>query len=219
MLRGQMLPGQMSSWQLESVVDVPRNLSLKFHQNRVSNSWDIADIEFVWWWWVGCAKSFYGQTQPCVEVRLGFWQLYWISVFLSYQKQYQYKKSTLLAILIHLIKTAKVFIVSKVLKGPKYKISGQVVKVIKESEVLKGPRVKSDIRTDMFKVSFLSCCCSWDLAWLDVTQQWLNHAISNMNICPWSRSGKYHLILNIFPLSRLGKYHVFLNIFSLSSPY
>ena len=38
----------MSPWQFESVLDVPRNLPLKFHQNRVSNSWDIADIEFVW---------------------------------------------------------------------------------------------------------------------------------------------------------------------------
>ena len=36
--RGQILPGQMSPWQLESVLDVPRNLSLKFHQNRVINS-------------------------------------------------------------------------------------------------------------------------------------------------------------------------------------
>ena len=55
-------------------------LPLKFHQNRVSNSWDIADIEFVWGGWVGCAQSFYCQTQPCVEVRLGFWQFskkYW----------------------------------------------------------------------------------------------------------------------------------------------
>ena len=42
-----MLPGQMSLWQLESVLDVPRNLPVKFHQNRVSNSWDIANIEFV----------------------------------------------------------------------------------------------------------------------------------------------------------------------------
>ena len=41
-----MLPGQMSPWQLESVLDVHRNLPLKVHQNRVSHSWDIADIEF-----------------------------------------------------------------------------------------------------------------------------------------------------------------------------
>ena len=43
-----MLPGQMPLWQLESVLDVSRNLPLKFHKNRVSNSWDISDIEFVW---------------------------------------------------------------------------------------------------------------------------------------------------------------------------
>ena len=42
---GQMLLGQMSPWQLESVLDVPRNLSLKIHQNRVSNSWDIAGLK------------------------------------------------------------------------------------------------------------------------------------------------------------------------------
>ena len=44
MLPGQMLPWQMSLRQFES----PRNLPLKFHQNRVRNSWDIADIEFIW---------------------------------------------------------------------------------------------------------------------------------------------------------------------------
>ena len=42
-----MLPGQMSMWQSEFVQEGPRNLSLKFGQNCVSNSWDIADIEFV----------------------------------------------------------------------------------------------------------------------------------------------------------------------------
>ena len=41
MLPGQILPGQMSPWQLESLLDVSRNLPVKFHQNRVSNSWDI----------------------------------------------------------------------------------------------------------------------------------------------------------------------------------
>ena len=45
MLSGQMLPGQMSSWQLESVQNGPRNLLLKFGQNRVSNSWDIPDMD------------------------------------------------------------------------------------------------------------------------------------------------------------------------------
>ena len=59
-----MTNGQMSPWQLEYVLKIHRNLPLKFHQNRVRNSWVIADIEFVWWWGL----------QPCVEVRLGFWQ-------------------------------------------------------------------------------------------------------------------------------------------------
>ena len=39
----------MSLWQLESIIDAPMNLLLNFDQNRVSNSWDIADIEFVRW--------------------------------------------------------------------------------------------------------------------------------------------------------------------------
>ena len=43
----QMLPGRMSPWQLGCVKDGPRNLRLKFGQNRVSKSRDIADIEFV----------------------------------------------------------------------------------------------------------------------------------------------------------------------------
>ena len=65
MSTGQMLPGQMSPWQLGSVKDCPRNLRLKFGQNRASNSWDIVDIEFA----VGggggggCAKSFLRKTQ------------------------------------------------------------------------------------------------------------------------------------------------------------
>ena len=42
---GQMLAGQMSPWQLESVLDVPRNLPLKFNQNEINNSWDILDID------------------------------------------------------------------------------------------------------------------------------------------------------------------------------
>ena len=36
-----MLPGQMSTWDLKSVLDVPRYLLLKFGENRVSKSWDI----------------------------------------------------------------------------------------------------------------------------------------------------------------------------------
>ena len=53
----QMLPVQTLLWHLESVQDGPRNLRLKFCQNRFSNSWDIIDIEFsvveqprlIWW--------------------------------------------------------------------------------------------------------------------------------------------------------------------------
>ena len=48
MSQGQMLPGQMSLWQLEFVQHAHRNLPLKFGPNQVSNSLDIADIEFVW---------------------------------------------------------------------------------------------------------------------------------------------------------------------------
>ena len=71
-----MLPGQTS---LESILDVTRNLCLKFHQNRVSNSWDIADIEFVRWWVVvgvvgGYAKSFSCLTQ--LKVMLGWVDLW-----------------------------------------------------------------------------------------------------------------------------------------------
>ena len=43
----QMLSGQMLPWLLESVLDVLRSLRLKFYQKRVSNSWDIANIEIV----------------------------------------------------------------------------------------------------------------------------------------------------------------------------
>ena len=42
----QMLPGQMSLWQFASVKDYPRNLALKFGQNKRGKSWDIADVEF-----------------------------------------------------------------------------------------------------------------------------------------------------------------------------
>ena len=59
MSSGQTLPRQMSQWQLGSVKDGQRKLTLKFGQNQACNSWDIADIEFVvvdggggggWWW-------------------------------------------------------------------------------------------------------------------------------------------------------------------------
>ena len=45
MSAGQMLPGQLSLWQLVSVQDGHRNLSLRLVQNRASNSWDIADVD------------------------------------------------------------------------------------------------------------------------------------------------------------------------------
>ena len=72
---------QMSPWTSASVRNGPRNLSLKFGKNRVSNSWDIpdmdkcrqdkccpdswdiAEIEFVWVVVVGGLRSFSCQTQ------------------------------------------------------------------------------------------------------------------------------------------------------------
>ena len=78
-----MLPSQMSLWQLESIQDVLRILCLKFHQNRVSNSWDIADIEFLWWWLGGgvvCKVIFVSNPTyvrlSWVVVELGFWQYF-----------------------------------------------------------------------------------------------------------------------------------------------
>ena len=70
MSQGQMLRGQMSPWQLESVLNVPRKLPLKFHQNRVSNNWYIANIEFLWWWWGGMQRHF--RVQP-MSVLFGRW--------------------------------------------------------------------------------------------------------------------------------------------------
>ena len=64
-----MLLGQISPWQLESVLDVPRKLPLKFYQNWVSNSWDIADIEFLWWV-VGVQSQFI--VNPNLVLRLGW---------------------------------------------------------------------------------------------------------------------------------------------------
>ena len=77
---GQMFTGQMSLWKLESVLDVPSSLCLKFHQNRVSNSWDIADIVKVelwlswgfdknlWNYWTACQIS----QQSCIVRSLHF---------------------------------------------------------------------------------------------------------------------------------------------------
>ena len=74
----QMLPWQMLPWQLKSVPDSPRNLPLKFGQNRVTNSWDITDIEFMWGGVVGwCAKSFSCRTQSLLHcVGEISWDLY-----------------------------------------------------------------------------------------------------------------------------------------------
>ena len=45
MLPGQMLPEQMLPRQLASVKDGRRNLPLKFGQNRISNRWDIPNMD------------------------------------------------------------------------------------------------------------------------------------------------------------------------------
>ena len=44
------------------IQDVPSNLPLKSGRNRVSNCWDIADIEFLWWWVGDSEKSFLRKT-------------------------------------------------------------------------------------------------------------------------------------------------------------
>ena len=66
MLPEQMLPGQMPLWLLESALDVSRSLRLKFGQNKVSNSRDIADMN----------KS--GQMSPCGLHLLNIKKKYWI---------------------------------------------------------------------------------------------------------------------------------------------
>ena len=59
---GQILPWQMSLLQLESIQNGPKNLSLKFAQYQVSNSWDNANIDLGYvrlsWGWVGGLKIF-----------------------------------------------------------------------------------------------------------------------------------------------------------------
>ena len=63
----------MSPWQLESFLDVPRNLPVKLYQNRVSSSWDIADIEFLWWsGYVGGVCTVIFLSNPTVVLRLGW---------------------------------------------------------------------------------------------------------------------------------------------------
>ena len=70
-----MLRGQMSPWQLESFLNVSRNLPLKFGQNQVSSSWDIGDIEFVV---VGGGGGGGGvQSHFRVKPNLGYVRLNW----------------------------------------------------------------------------------------------------------------------------------------------
>ena len=55
-------------------------LPLKFHQNRVSNSWDIDDIEFLWW--VVGGLGWYAKSFSCLiqlKVTLGWVEL-WMSL-------------------------------------------------------------------------------------------------------------------------------------------
>ena len=66
-----MLHEQMLMWQLESVLDVPRDLPLKVGQKRVSNRGVIADIEFVWW--VVCKVIFASYTY---YYKYCFWQMF-----------------------------------------------------------------------------------------------------------------------------------------------
>ena len=56
-----------------SVLDVPGKISLKFHQNRVSNSGDITDIEFLWVGWgrVGWGLQSHFMVKPSLVLRLG----------------------------------------------------------------------------------------------------------------------------------------------------
>ena len=93
-----MLPGQMSLWQLESVQDSPRNLYLKFGQNRASNSWNIMDIEFLWGGGGGgvCTVIFMSNLQlqlgwGYVVVELGFWQWRWTKQLRKAQEWRRYK--------------------------------------------------------------------------------------------------------------------------------
>ena len=83
MLHGQMLPGQMSLWHLESVQVGPRNLRLKFCQNRFSNSWDIADIMFLvveqprLIWWAATAYMVVCKVILTSNPTLGYVRLNW----------------------------------------------------------------------------------------------------------------------------------------------
>ena len=88
MLQGQILPVQMSLSQLKSVQDGSRNLPLKFGQNLVSNSWDIADITTFMGGrvagWVGCLKMEIGLSQPQLKLKLS-----WVELRLSLAKSFK----------------------------------------------------------------------------------------------------------------------------------
>ena len=51
---GQMLPGQMSLGQLESVLDVPRKLCLKFHKIGSVTDEILLTLSFCGWLQLGC---------------------------------------------------------------------------------------------------------------------------------------------------------------------
>ena len=85
---GQMLPGQMLLRQLKSVQHSPMNLRLKFSQNRVSNSWDIADIEFVWG---GVEFTVIFMSNLQLQLRL-FCSWVWVLTKILAQKRCQYNK-------------------------------------------------------------------------------------------------------------------------------
>ena len=59
----QMLPGQMSPLQLESVQCSPINLSLKFGQNRAVTAEILLTLSLVWVLGGGGVKSFSYKTQ------------------------------------------------------------------------------------------------------------------------------------------------------------
>ena len=118
-----MITGQKSLWQLETVLDVARNLPLKFRQNRVSNSCDIAEIEFVWvgGWWI---KVIFG-SHPTFELSWGWVgvvtkkELKWINI--TWQSLYQSAGGGLPQALAHIgvrekVQVEKVFLVHIELK-------------------------------------------------------------------------------------------------------
>ena len=82
-----MWTGQMSPWQLDFVLGVPRNLPLNVGQNQISNCRDIADIEFV----VGggwCKVIFV--SNPTVELSWG-----WVGVLTIYKVPSMWWKVTM----------------------------------------------------------------------------------------------------------------------------